>query len=167
MIIMITGLTGSGKTTISEKLAPLVDAVLLSSDKIRKELLQKPSYSEEEKKLIYNVMSLLAKYLHKGGKSCILDATFFKERLRRDVLKKTGVPKSQIHIIECVCPEYVILERLRKRNDKYSDADVAVYYKIKKAYEPIKEKHLTIDSSLDPKQNALLILKKLKGKKTR
>lgn len=167
MIILITGLTGTGKTTIAKKLAPLIDAVVLSSDKIRKEIIRKPTYTRREKELVYDVMSLLAKYLHEVGKNCILDATFFKENLRQAILKKTGAAKSQIQIIECICPEDVILERLRNRKDRYSDADIAVYFKIKKAYEPIREKHLIVDTTLDPKHTALLILKKLKGKKIR
>jgi hypothetical protein len=165
MIILITGLTGTGKTTISEEIAPLIDAVVLSSDKIRKEIIQKPTYSKREKELVYDVMSLLAKYLYRAGKNCILDATFFKEKLRREILEKIGAPKSEIKIVECVCPEGVILERLKNRKDTYSDADIAVYYKIKKMYEPIKEDHLTVDTTLDPKHNALLILKKIKGYK--
>ena len=40
MIIIICGLPGVGKTTLAKEIAPLVDAVLLSTDKIRKDYSQ-------------------------------------------------------------------------------------------------------------------------------
>ena len=85
MIIVICGLPGTGKTTIAKKLAPTIDAVVLSTDKIRKELIPNPTYRREERELIFNVMVLLAKYLHSSDKSCILDATFNKEFSRNPV----------------------------------------------------------------------------------
>jgi predicted kinase len=63
----------------------LINAVILSTDKIRKELIDKPDYSEEEKRLIYNVLILIAKYLHNAGINCILDATFNTQKAREDI----------------------------------------------------------------------------------
>jgi predicted kinase len=54
----------------------LINAVILSTDKNRKELRGKPNYSEEEKNLIYNILLLIAKYLHRDGINYILDTTF-------------------------------------------------------------------------------------------
>ena len=42
MIIIICGLPGVGKTTVARELAPLVNAVILSTDKLRK------SYSPDQ-----------------------------------------------------------------------------------------------------------------------
>ena len=58
MIMIICGLPGVGKTTVAKELAPLVNAVILSTDKIRKELLSRPMYGWREKRLIYDVMIL-------------------------------------------------------------------------------------------------------------
>ena len=59
MIIIVCGLPGVGKTSLAKELAPLIRAVILSTDKIRKELISKPTYRKQEKKLIYDVMLLL------------------------------------------------------------------------------------------------------------
>ena len=53
MIILICGYPGVGKTTVAHELAPLINAVVLSTDKIRKEFIDKPNYGEEEKRTIY------------------------------------------------------------------------------------------------------------------
>ena len=77
LIVLFSGLPGVGKTLLAKELAPLIKAVVLSTDKIRKELITDPTYTEEEKELIYDVMLILAKYLQEAdGTNCILDATF-------------------------------------------------------------------------------------------
>ncbi len=81
MIILICGLPGIGKTTLAKELALLVNAVILSTDKIR-ELFSKPMYGRRERRFIYDVLILLAKYLDNSGINCILDATFTRERSR-------------------------------------------------------------------------------------
>jgi predicted kinase len=147
MIIIICGLPGVGKTTLAKELAPLVNAVLLSTDKIRKELFSRPTYRRGERKLIYDAMILIAKYLHKAGINCILDATFTRESSRLEIKKKLGLASKDFHIIECICPEDIILSRLRQRKHDYSDADFSVYEKMKRIYEPVNEEHITVDTS--------------------
>lgn len=161
MIIIICGLPGIGKSTLARELAPLLSAIVLSTDQIRKELIPYPTYSRKERQLIFNIMILLAKYLHQSDINCILDATFNK-KYSRDIIKKDlKLSDNEFQIIECKCPEEIILSRLASRTKDYSDADISVYYKMKKIYEPVIGRHITADTSLDPKQNAQLIAKKL------
>lgn len=157
ILIIFCGLPGVGKTTIAKKLAPLIDATMLSSDKIRKELIPQPTYERYERELIYQVMMLIAKYLHKAGKTCILDATFTKEEFRNQVKKKTHCSNDQFFIVECFCSENIAISRIKHRKGGYSDADVSVYLKMKKLYEPVKAKHLRIDTSKDVSINAKII----------
>jgi predicted kinase len=74
LIVLVCGLPGVGKTSVSKELAKLTRWTILSTDKIRKELFPNPTYSTEEKRLIYDVLMLIAKYLHCSGTNCILDA---------------------------------------------------------------------------------------------
>lgn len=161
MLVIVCGLPGTGKTTFAKKLATLISAVVLSTDKIRKELIASPTYKKEERKLIYNVMILLAKYLHDSGTNCILDATFNKKDSRTEVKKKLGIPDEEFFVIECTCPENIIISRLKERKNDYSDAGVEVYQKMKKIYEPVEEKHITIDTTLDPEKNAKVVSTKV------
>jgi predicted kinase len=161
MIVIICGLPGVGKTTLAKDLAPLLNATVLSTDKIRKELISHPTYSKKERRLIYDVMLLLAKYLHDAGLNCILDATFNRERSRREVKNKLALDLSQFHIVECICPEDVVLARLWSRKGGYSDADISVYRKMKKIYEPVRERHITADTIKPSKNNAKEIANKI------
>ena len=158
MIVLFCGLPGVGKTSLANELAPLINAIVLSTDKIRKEVISKPTYTKEEKRLIYDVMLLVARYLHDAaGINCILDATFNTEKSRRTAIEKlVNVSSDQIYIVECICPEDVVITRLKARKGDYSDADIDIYRKMKQLYEPVKEmeKHIVIDTSQDPKINA-------------
>jgi hypothetical protein len=159
MIVVICGLPGTGKTTIAKKMAPFINAIVLSTDKIRKELIPNPTYQKDERALIFDVMILLAKYLKTVDKNCILDATFNKEYSRNQVKRDLRISNEQFFIVECTCPEKIILSRLENRKDDYSDAGVLVYQNMKKIYEPVKAKHITIDTSLDLDYNVKLISK--------
>jgi predicted kinase len=157
LIILFCGLPGVGKTSLANELAPLINAIVLSTDKIRRELLSQPTYTKEEKKSIYDVMLLVARYLHNAaGLNCILDATFNTEESRRTAVEKlANVSSEQIYIVECICPEDILISRLKARKGDYSDADIHIYRKMKQVYEPVKERerHIVIDTSQDPKIN--------------
>jgi predicted kinase len=155
LIVIVCGLPGTGKTTIANDLAPIINAVVLSTDKIRKELISKPTYTRQENKLVYNVLLLVAKYLHNEGINCILDATFNTERSRREVREKLKLSSDQISIVECVCPENIIISRLKNRKNNYSDADISVYRKMKQIYEPVKGKHIIINTAKQPSHTNL------------
>lgn len=58
MIVIICGLPGVGKTTFAKKFAPFIEVVILSTDKIRKELIKLPTYNKEERRLVYDIMIL-------------------------------------------------------------------------------------------------------------
>lgn len=141
------GLPGVGKTTIASQLAPLINGVVLSTDKIRKEIFPKPTYGRRERKLIYDILILLAKYLCNSNVNCILDATFSIEKSRQEIRNKLGLCSKEISIIECVCPEDIVIARLNVRKYDFSDADISVYKNMKRIYEPVKGEHVTVDTS--------------------
>ena len=163
LIVVICGLPGVGKSTLAKDLAPLLNAVILSSDKIRKELFPNPIYSKREVKIIYDVMILLAKYLYGAGINCIIDATFNKEKSRTQLKNKLMLPEEELFMVECICPEDTIVSRLKTRKNDYSDADLRIYKRMKKTYEPILEDHLVIDTSQSSsKTNAMEVAGQIK-----
>jgi predicted kinase len=163
LLILVCGYPGVGKTTLANELASFINARVLSADKIRKELIEKPNYSKEEKKLIYDILILIANYLHNAGINCILDATFNTQQSREDIKKRLNLRKDQFIIIECVCPEELIISRLKSRKKGYSDADESIYRKIKEKYEPVQENHITVDTSQSLKNIVTEIVNKIKN----
>ena len=93
-------------------------------------------------------MILIAKYLHSKHISCIIDGTFNRNNSRNEVREKLELKQNELCIIECTCPENLIMSRLLARNtDDLSDADISIYWKMKKIYETIKTNHISIDTS--------------------
>ena len=158
MIILFCGLPGVGKSTLARSVACRTGASILSSDKIRKELIRYPTYTRTEGRLVYDVLMLLTKYLTAAGIDCILDATFNRERSRMEVENKLLSSNVQLYVIECNCPEEIVLERLRNRKNDFSDADYSVYSKMKGIYEPVQGNHLDIDTSLPYEVNLQKVL---------
>lgn len=141
------GLPGVGKTTIARMLASLISGVVISSDEIRKSLFRKPRYRHQDKKLIYDVIILLAGYLYNANVNCILDATFSKEKTRQEVQNKLGLAPNKLQIIECICPEDIVMARLKARTRDFSDANYSVYRMMKRFYEPVRGERTIIDTS--------------------
>ena len=164
MIVLVCGLPGVGKTSISDELAKLTRWTVLSTDKIRKELFPNPTYSTEEKRLIYDVLMLIAKYLHRSGTNCILDATFNTKYSREEIKKKLNLSSQQICIVECICPEDIAIARIRNRKNDYSDANAYIYRSMKANYQPIEEEHTVVDTSKEsPNVNAAKIVNQISG----
>jgi predicted kinase len=69
----------------------------------------------------------------------------------------------QYKIIECICPEELVISRLTERKNDYSDADISTYKMIRKIYEPIKEKHITIDTSQSLKKTIAEVVNRLQN----
>lgn len=147
MLIVVTGLPGTGKTTIAESLAKEIDAVVFSTDKIRKMIFEKPVYNEEDKRIVYDeLFSITGKYLA-SRKNVILDGTFYTKALRQSAKEVGKTFSENVYFVYCETPEELLKERIDKRKDKFSDADYSVYLKMKKIFEEFEDDVIIIDTS--------------------
>jgi len=161
MLIIVTGLPGTGKTTIAEALAKEVDAVVFSTDKIRKMIFEKPIYDEEDKRIVYNeLFSHAGKYLA-AGKNVILDGTFYTKILRERAKEVGKSFSEEVYFVYCETPEELLKERIDKRKDTFSDADYSVYLKMKKIFEEFGEDVIVVDTSNPVSTNIDIIKKRI------
>lgn len=165
MLVIVCGLPGTGKSFLSKKLAERIQAEHLNTDKIRKELFPKPSYSGEEKQKVYEEMLSRAGKFLAGKKNVILDGTFFKKALRKRVYELAEENQSAYYIIECIAPSAKVEKRIaeRAKEASESDADVEVYKTISREFEPIEEAHLSLDTSLPIEKQLSLVENFLAG----
>ena len=82
MIVIVFGLPGSGKSFFASRLAKIINADYLNSDRIRKEMFASRNYSEKEKAAVYSAMIEKTKVLANQKKNLVLDATFHKKETR-------------------------------------------------------------------------------------
>lgn len=175
-LILICGLTGTGKTTIANALAAEVNMEVISSDIARKELAHIPAsehrfeefgkgiYTEEFTEKTYSEMIKQAESFLKKGCSLILDATFQKSRYRQEAMGLAKNLGAEFHIIECTADVIMTKKRLEERFKKegvISDGTWEIYEKQKQGYEEVKESHIIINTSFDIDEIKNMALEKI------
>lgn len=152
MIIFVFGLPGSGKSYFSSRLAALIDAEYVNSDRLRKEMFQKRTYSDQEKEAVYMKMLEKMQSATDLKKHLVFDATFHKNKMRKLFTDK--IKENDFTFIEVWAAESITRERL-KQNRPDSDADYEVYKLIKQQWEPLEEPHLLLESTNNNIDNML------------
>jgi aminoglycoside phosphotransferase family enzyme/predicted kinase len=139
-LIAMTGLSGTGKSTMAMALARALGVPVFASDAVRKELAGQASpapaawerglYAPERVEATYERLIELATQTLGAGRAAILDATFLDGK-RRDrlatVARTAGVP---LVLVETTCDEETAAGRIlmrARRGDSRSDATVEVY----------------------------------------
>jgi predicted kinase len=145
MVVIVFGLPGSGKSYFASKLAKKIKADYVNSDRLRKEMFKKRTYSEEEKEAVYLKMLDTMKEAVDQNRNVILDATFHTKETRQPFMKEMKT-KGGIYFIEITTSENITRERL-KRKRRYSEADFKVYKIISIENEPLKKPHLVLQST--------------------
>jgi aminoglycoside phosphotransferase family enzyme/predicted kinase len=151
-LVIMSGLSGSGKSWLAEKLAPLLGAVHLRSDVERQRLAglteQTRSgaavgggiYSRAFTQRVYEQLAGAAEDVLAGGYVAIVDATFARRDDRgvfRKLARRLGVTACMIH---CRAAHEVLVKRIIARHlqgEDPSEADVSVLDWQKEHWEPV------------------------------
>ncbi len=178
-LIVMIGVTGSGKSYFAARLAQQIGAVIFSSDAIRKQIANVPLdehhfdlfdtglYSSENTEKTYNELITRAEKALLKKQSVILDASFVKRKFRQEVFQLAKMIRADILFIECRAPNDEIIHRLntRMKTGSVSDGREEILIAQNNHFEPVDEiadkYHLIIDTSLDIESNIQLVLKKL------
>ncbi|MFN8642764.1 MAG: AAA family ATPase [Candidatus Binatia bacterium] len=159
-LVVVCGLSGSGKSTVAAALAARTGFAHVNSDRTRKQLAglaptdrSGPAlYTPERSAATYAALYAAAEAALAAGRGVILDGTF-QRRIDRDraaaVAAAAGAP---MLFVECRADEDEIGRRLAARTaraDDPSDADWAVYCQQRDRYEAVAadEPHVSIDTT--------------------
>lgn len=128
MLIIVFGLPGSGKTYFASRLAALIQAQYISSDRVRRQLYNQRTYTDSEKGTVYNAMHLQLQAALQQQKNVVLDGTFYKSKFRYEFVKAAS-HITPVFFVEVIADESLIKKRLEKKRED-SEADFEVYNKI-------------------------------------
>jgi len=165
-LIIMAGLMGSGKSFAARDLSRITGAPVIQMDVIRKELCDLPPlerrlddfgqgiYSDDITRFVYQKSLEQAKGLMEAGKSVIIDASFKRKAHRQAANSLAGELKADFFVIECVCPDQRIRERLAARTmdrNEVSDGRMEIFDAQKEDFDAIAEfppsVHLIVDTS--------------------
>lgn len=133
MIILMHGISGSGKSYISEGLVKELHAIRIRSDVERKRLHKDNAnislYSKEMDKITFSYLLNLVNNILDAGFSVIVDATFLSQISREPFITLASERQLPVIILAVQANYETIKKRIKKRIDEnidMSDADLSV-----------------------------------------
>jgi uncharacterized protein len=165
-LVIMSGLSGSGKSTVAGQLAQQINAIHIRSDAVRKRLAGIPLrakgdrdgginsgiYTHEMTQLTYERMLELGIFLAQQGWPVILDAKYDRQTLRQAVLETAQAAQIPIRIVQCTAPIEVLHDRLQHRTGDVSDATADLLDSQIRAAEPWTEGERAITIILQTEQ---------------
>jgi hypothetical protein len=160
-IIMVGGLSGTGKTSVARGLAGELGLRVVSSDAVRKSLFGddkkesdygKGKYDEESNLLTYQKMIEKGVELLEKDGGVILDATFCNAADRELIKQRAESIGAICRFVECRLSSEIVHQRLKLRAEKkdgLSDANWQIYQHQKADFESIvmsNNTHFIIDT---------------------
>ena len=146
-VLVVTGLPGVGKTTVSRALAAQLDAQLVRTDVVRTACIDDPQYTPSERAAVYDEVFDRARDALSRGEAVILDGTFRRRVDRKQAVEVAAEAGATLGVVAVECDESTVEARIRAREDDASDADVAVHRQFRERYDPIELPHATVDNS--------------------
>ncbi|MBI2166396.1 MAG: ATP-binding protein [Chloroflexi bacterium] len=155
VLVVVSGLPGTGKSHFCRCLVSRLPAAVLETDALRKHLFPSPSYSAEESTRLFRAVHALIEELLRRGIPVVLDATNLVEAHRERLYNISDRVGAKLILVRAEAPAELVRERLEKRRsgaearEDYSDADWSVYQRMASTREPIVRNHLVVDTSRD------------------
>ena len=124
LVILVRGVSGTGKSTLAAALANLFAAEHLQTDELRAELAAEgelptrsadAKYSQASRERVYDVMFERAALLLANRSSVILDGTFLTASRRQQAQQLAGERGAIFQTFRCVCPIDICAERVARR----------------------------------------------------
>lgn len=137
MLIIMNGLSGSGKSTVAQQIATRIGAVQIRSDVERKRLaglsanadsqsgLYQDLYQPSVTDSVYQHLADLTQRIIAAGFSVVVDATFLRQELREIFIRLSSKLDVPLTIVQCKAPENVLRERVAQRKQDIDDASEA------------------------------------------
>jgi predicted kinase len=159
MLVILSGLPGTGKSTLCRTLAAYAPSAVLNKDVIRQAVFgaAHTDYSRRQDDLCGSMMLAAAEYLLRKNQSLYvyLDGRTFSRKCHLqaaiELAERLAVPWRILH---CVCSDEVARRRLKDaRNHLARNRTFKLYKRIQASFEPIACAHLTINTELPLKDS--------------
>lgn len=147
MLVVVCGVPGVGKTSVAEYATARLDAELLRTDVVRKDLFAEPAYTDCEARAVYEEILARAEDALEGAGTVVLDGTFHSRPFREWALGAAERAGVDGQVLKVECEPSVARDRIRTREGDESDADVRVHDMMREQFDPLAADHVAVDNS--------------------
>jgi predicted kinase len=152
LLVLMVGAPATGKSRLARRLAHALDAQVVESDRVRKQLFAEPRYTGGEHAAVYGWCHTVLKSALVVGRNVIFDATNLEERTRRRIYDLADDNNARLEIVWVTCPPAIVQQRMLRRrdaidDDDMSDADWPVFLDMRRRAEPIRRPHSVINTA--------------------
>jgi aminoglycoside phosphotransferase family enzyme/predicted kinase len=123
-LVLVGGLPGTGKSTIADLLGDRLDAIVIRSDEVRREL-GSGSYAGSAKEAVYDGMLERARTALARGYTVVLDATWGRRAWRARAAALAAAGHADLTQIRCCAPADVAAARIERRGPAGSHSSEA------------------------------------------
>lgn len=171
-LMVVTGWTGAGKSTMADLVAAEIGATVASFDWLMSALrshhdiwsvVENPI--EFQRRVGWDLLSRVAETQLRGGRSCVLDLVA-REQPRREWSALADRYGASFLVVECVCSD---IDVHRSRVDG-RHRDIPGWYELgwerversRRLYEPLSEPKIVIDAVDSTEHNLALVMRQLR-----
>ena len=163
-LILMHGVSGSGKSTVAAQVAEHFSAIRLRSDVERKRLfgllpdissdsIEEDIYCADATRKTFEHLAEASGSIIDSGSPCVVDATFLDSSVRKIFIEQAEELEVPVLILSCSASQQCMINRLRHRGQNESDAseaDIEIMHQQLNQLEPFSKDEqqylVTVDS---------------------
>ncbi|MDP3064629.1 MAG: ATP-binding protein [Chloroflexota bacterium] len=152
VLVVLCGLPGAGKSYCAAWLAQRAPLYVVESDHLRRLLFRQPTHSPEESARLFRACHALVEALLRESAAVLFDATNLLEAHRAYLYQIAERVGAGLVLVYLTASAEVVFRRLQARSlepNENSSADWEVYQRMRGSVEPIRRRHLSINTDGD------------------
>lgn len=150
MLVIFRGLPGTGKSFLVRRLIARRPAFhVVSRDALRTAVIPQPTFTEDEKSFVDDLVCAIAGFLLDRGKDVVIDGMALSSAARVGQLVEVAVYRGiPAKIVECTCRQETALSRIAGDDGGHpaGDRGAALYARVKARFQEVPYPSLTVDT---------------------